>query len=117
MLIINLLGIALIALIIWWFWLYQPEKKKFFGDEILIEVKDGVYSPAAIQVKANSLITLKFTRVDQSPCSKIVQLPKLGISKELTADKVTEIKLKDLEPGTYEFHCQMQMYRGMITVV
>jgi plastocyanin domain-containing protein len=26
MMIINLLGLALIGLIIWWFWLYKPAK-------------------------------------------------------------------------------------------
>jgi plastocyanin domain-containing protein len=26
MMIINLIGLALIALIVWWFWLYKPAK-------------------------------------------------------------------------------------------
>lgn len=28
MLIINLVGLLLIALIVWWFWLYKPEVKE-----------------------------------------------------------------------------------------
>jgi plastocyanin domain-containing protein len=29
MMVINLLGLMLIALIVWWFWLYKPNKKSF----------------------------------------------------------------------------------------
>ena len=29
MMLINLLGLVLIALIVWWFWLYKPNKTMF----------------------------------------------------------------------------------------
>jgi len=44
MMFINLLGLMLIALIVWWFWLYKPNKTIVQGNEVLIEVRDGVYN-------------------------------------------------------------------------
>jgi len=42
MMIINFIGISLIALIIWWFWLYKPNNVVATSTDVLIEVKEGV---------------------------------------------------------------------------
>jgi plastocyanin domain-containing protein len=42
----------LIALIVWWFWLHKPNKTIVQDNEVLIEVRDGVYSASSIQVSA-----------------------------------------------------------------
>ncbi|MEM0516220.1 cupredoxin domain-containing protein [Pseudoalteromonas sp. YIC-827] len=117
MIIINILGLALIALIIWWFWLYKPRQTQVQEQPLTIEVKDGVYTPAAIQVAAHQTVTLNFLRKDHSPCSEMLLIPSLGVSEQLALDKVTSVTLSDLAPGEYAFHCQMQMYRGTLTVV
>ncbi len=117
MMIINLLGVALIFLIIWWFWLYQPKQTVVQDDELVIEVKDGIYSPALIEIAADKPLTLKFHREDQSPCAEMLLIPSLGISENLTLNSITPIKLPKLTAGEYQFHCQMQMYRGVIKVV
>lgn len=117
MVMINILGFALIALIVWWFWLYKPDKTIVKNNEIVIEVKDGIYSPASIQVCANQPITLKFLRKDQSPCSEMLLIPLLEVSEQLKLNEITQINLPVLSPGEYEFHCQMQMYRGVLKVV
>ncbi|MDC0603045.1 cupredoxin domain-containing protein [Aliiglaciecola sp.] len=117
MIIINILGVALIAIIVWWFWLYKPNKTVVINNEILIEVKDGMYSPSSIQVSASQPVTLKFVRKDQSPCAETMLIPSLDISEQLKLNEVTQITLLDLSPGEYEFHCQMQMYRGVLKVI
>ncbi len=117
MMIINILGFGLIAAIVWWFWLYKPNETIVQDNEVFIEVKDGVYSPASIQVSANKPIALKFMRTDESPCSETLLIPRLEVSKQLKLNEVTQINLTNLLPGEYEFHCQMQMYRGVLKVV
>ncbi|WP_404389816.1 cupredoxin domain-containing protein [Pseudoalteromonas phenolica] len=117
MMVINLLGLALIALIVWWFWLYKPNKIIANNNEVLIEVKDGVYSPSSIQVSASQPVTLKFIRKDQSPCSETILIPSLEISEQLKFNGITQITLANLSQGEHEFHCQMQMYRGVLKVV
>ena len=44
---INLIGCALIALIIWWFWLYRGGQQKAAPatEEATIVVDAGVYTP------------------------------------------------------------------------
>lgn len=117
MMIINLLGLVLIALIVWWFWLYKPNKTIVQDNEVLIEVRDGVYSPSSIQVSASQPVTLKFMRKDQSPCAETMLIPSLEISEQLKLNEITQITLSNLSPGEHEFHCQMQMYRGVLKVI
>ncbi len=120
MLVINLIGLGLIVLIVWWFWLYKPETKAL-GDEnddedIVITVENGVYQPASLSVPAGKAITLVFERKDASPCAATVQFPDLEISEELPLNKKLAINLPAMTTGKYAFHCQMQMYKGELIV-
>jgi plastocyanin domain-containing protein len=120
MLIINLIGLSLIGLIVWWFWLYKP-KTQVLSDsnesaDIIITVADGVYQPASLTIPAGKAITLKFERKDASPCAATVQFPDLEISEELPLNKQIAINLPALAAGKYAFHCQMQMYKGELIV-
>lgn len=117
MMIINLIGLVLIFLIIWWFWLYKPNKKIVQDGDIVIKVKDGVYSPAVIEIPAGKSLNLHFNRSDASPCSETLLIPKLEISETLKLNSITRVQLPALTVGEYLFHCQMQMYRGVINVV
>jgi plastocyanin domain-containing protein len=120
MLFINILALALIALIIWWFWLYKPSVKKTLNSleksasEQIITVQDGIYQPANISVIADKATKIKFLRKDASPCAGTVLFPDFEISAELPLDKVIEITLPAMTAGEYAFHCQMQMYKGSV---
>lgn len=115
---INVAGLLLIALIVWWFWLYRPKGAVVLGNKPLkIMVADGVYQPAWIELPANQKTDLEFVRKDASPCAEIVVFPALGISADLSLNKSTKIQLPALQPGNYEYHCQMRMYRGELKVV
>lgn len=116
MVFVNLLGVAFIALIVWWFWLYKPTQPAMTENEITIEVTDGVYTPSRINVKSAAPITLRFMRKDASPCAELVVFPELNMSENLQMNKKTKIELPQLQPGEYRFHCQMQMYRGTLIV-
>jgi plastocyanin domain-containing protein len=116
MMIINLIGLLLIGLIVWWFWLYKPEETKVGEQGIIITVENGTYSPSRITVAAGSPVDIQFLRKDQSPCSETLLIPDLQISDVLPQNKLKTIQLPAMKAGTYDFHCQMQMYRGQITV-
>ena len=49
---VNLVGVAVIGLIVWWFWLSGPrlEAVTGLGRPMDITVEDGVYTPARIEV-------------------------------------------------------------------
>ena len=114
-LLINLGGLALIALIVWWFWLYHPRATRVAGSQPLeIIVADGVYTPARIEVPAGQPVTLRFLRKDASPCAEKVLFETLGISADLPIGKPLDVTVTPPQPGEYEFTCQMRMYRGML---
>jgi plastocyanin domain-containing protein len=115
MLFINIAGLALIVLIVWWFWLYKPEGKVVSQSNTVITVDNGTYTPSRLQVPAGHPITLAFLRKDPSPCAELLLIPYLDISETLPLNKLKTIALPALPTGEYEFHCQMQMYRGKIT--
>lgn len=117
MMIINLIGLGLIALIIWWFWLYKPTKAVDSSVEnITIVVNDGVYQPSRIKVEADKKTTLQFLRKDGSPCAATVVFPSFELSEELPLDVKKSVALPPMLSGEYPFHCPMKMYTGTLIV-
>lgn len=113
---VNLAGLAVIAFIVWWFWLSRPASKKAASGVIDIVVDHGVYTPARIEVPAGKPVTLRFLRRDASPCAEKVVFDSLGISEDLPLNKPREVWLPALVPGELKFTCQMKMYRGTLVV-
>lgn len=118
-LLINLLGLILIAFIISWFWLANRKTEKSAAithGTIDILVDNGVYTPAIIKIKRGEKFNLRFIRKDPTPCSEWVIFQKLDISQQLPLKKPYTIELIVNNPGEYEFTCQMGMYRGKLLV-
>jgi plastocyanin domain-containing protein len=112
---VNLAGLVILGLIVWWFWLSRPKARAVTGaGAIEVLVNDGVYTPARIEVKAGAPVTLRFLRRDASPCAEQVRFDELGIAEELPLGKPKDVALTPPRPGEYEFTCQMKMYRGTL---
>jgi plastocyanin domain-containing protein len=116
MLLVNIAGLALIAFIVWWFWLYRPAGVSAEEGGLVIVVENGVYRPSRVRVPAHREVELHFLRKDPSPCAEMVLVPRLEISESLPLNEDKKLLLPPLEAGEYEFHCQMQMYRGVLKV-
>ena len=114
----NIAGMALIAAIIWWFWLAKPMARRVSGaGAIEIVVADGSYNPARIEVPTGKPTTLRFVRKDPSPCAEQVIFHDLNVSADLALDEPVEITITLPQSGEYSFTCQMQMYRGTLVGV
>ena len=114
---INLLGLGLIGLIIWWFWLSESRPAKAATHtELTVLVDGGVYAPDRIEVPAGQPLRLSFVRKDASPCAAQVLFTDLDLSFDLALDQATEVRLPALAPGDHAFTCQMGMYRGLLKV-
>ena len=114
---VNLLGITVVGLIIYWFWLSTPRKITASQTApIEIHVKDGVYTPSHIETKKGETIRLRFLREDPSPCAEKVIFNSLNKSLELPLNGSAEIELHPEEAGEIDFTCEMQMYRGKLSV-
>jgi len=116
MLVINIIGAVLILLIIWWFWLYKPKEITAANGDIKVLVENGTYVPSRIKVKNGQTFTMQFVRKDESPCAETLLFPELEISESLPLNRPKNIELPAMKPGEYQFHCQMQMYRGVLLV-
>jgi plastocyanin domain-containing protein len=116
MLWINLIGVALIALIVWWFWIYQSSSVAMQEGIIEVLVKDGVYQPSKIKIPANKDATITFERKDPSSCAETLVIPDLEINASLPLNKKVSVAIPAAPPGLYAFHCQMKMYVGELIV-
>jgi len=113
---VNIIGIILIALITWWFWIKKPQSVKVSSNEVEIVVDNGVYSPSNIELSLGQSIKLKFLRKDPSPCAEKVIFDDLGVSLDLPINKEAGITIKPEKSGDYVFNCQMKMYIGHLKV-
>lgn len=114
---VNVAGLVLIGLIVWWFWLSKPKTLRAASGVIDVVVEAGVYTPARIEVAAGQPVTLRFLRKDPSPCAEKVLFDALGIAADLPIGQPVELTITPQAPGEYAFTCQMQMYRGTLAVV
>ncbi len=115
--IVNLLALALMGFIVWWFWFSRPQAKQASGSGVIeVVVENGVYSPARIKVPEGTPITLCFIRRDPSPCAEKVLFDELDIAFDLPLGEKKAVAIGPLSAGEYPFSCQMQMYRGSLIV-
>jgi plastocyanin domain-containing protein len=119
-LIVDLVGLALIGLIAWYFWLSKPQgSPATVGaggiQEAFIVVKGG-YSPDTIRVEAGRPVKLVFNRQEADPCSERVVFDAFGLSADLPEGERIPVEFTPSEPGEYEFACQMGMLRGRVVV-
>lgn len=115
---VNLAALTTIAWIVWYFWLSdKPAVQAALAgggvQEAYIRVKGG-YDPDLIVVEAGRPVRLHFDRQESASCSEMVVFPDFGISRQLPAGETVTIDIDALEPGDYEFACQMGMLRGKL---
>lgn len=118
-LLVNIVGIALIAGIVWYFWLYRKEGVAAADvggvQEVPITVKGG-YTPDVVTVKRGKPVRLLFTRQESSMCSEMVVLDAIGKSASLPEGETVAIEFTPQEAGEIPFQCQMGMLRGKLVV-
>jgi plastocyanin domain-containing protein len=117
--IVTLLGAALIAWVVWYFFLASRAEARAEPSggvqRIRIEVRGG-YTPAVVRVDAGRPVRLDFFRDETNPCTEEVVLPDFGIRTWLPAHETTPVEFTPAAPGTYEFACGMGMVHGKLVV-
>ncbi len=117
---VNVAGLALIWLIVWYFWLSSSAGTAAAitttGVQEAVVVVNGGYSPDTIRVEAGRPVRLMFNRQEADPCSERVIFDDFGISADLVEGEIVPVEFTPTEPGDYEFACQMGMLRGKVIV-
>ena len=118
-LLVTLIGAALVALIVWFFWLKRKPATRAAAigsaQEVNIQVKGG-YTPDLIVVEHGRPVRLNFRREETAACSEMVLFPDFGKQAELPTGETVTLELTPEQPGEYEFACQMGMLRGRLVV-
>ncbi len=116
---VNIAGLGLIALIVWYFWLYRKEGYQVSESggvqEAAIKVKGG-YDPDLIVVRRGVPVRLHFTRLESALCSEMVIFDQIGQSAKLPEGETVTIEFTPQESGEIPFQCQMGMLRGRLIV-
>lgn len=118
--IVTLIGLSLIAAIIWFFWLKRSKgvraaKTSSGYQEAMILVKGG-YNPDTIIVRHGRPVRLNFRREETASCSEKVILAGFQRSMDLPRGETVSVELLPKEPGEFSFACPMGMYRGRLVV-
>ncbi|MFZ7333771.1 cupredoxin domain-containing protein [Streptococcus pluranimalium] len=117
---IIILGLAMIAFIIWWFFgkhevSQQEAVVRGNHQEIQVSV-DGGYIPQTIVLKKGIPATLVFHRKDPSSCLDQVVLSDFGVHEDLPMKKDFPITITPTEAGEFGFACGMNMIHGKLIV-
>lgn len=119
-LIVSVLGFALIAFIVWFFWLKKSRGTRASvtssgHQEAMILVKGG-YTPDVVVVQRGKPVRLNFRREESASCSEMVLLPDFGKSAQLPVGETVAVEFVPKQSGEFEFACQMGMFRGRLIV-
>ncbi|HYN81377.1 MAG TPA: cupredoxin domain-containing protein [Gemmatimonadaceae bacterium] len=112
-------ALAMIAMVIWYFFGEREKVSAAMTDagvqEVKITVKGG-YSPDVIVVKRGVPVKLDFFRDETASCSDQVIFGDFGIARDLPPYKTTAIEFTPDKAGEFTFTCGMNMLRGKLVV-
>ncbi|MFK5705696.1 cupredoxin domain-containing protein [Ligilactobacillus sp. LYQ139] len=81
-----------------------------------IMVGEKGYEPAKIELAANIPTKLVFNRTNDSMCLARVQGEHPAFDVELPLNQDVVVTFTGLTPGTYQYHCGMNMFHGQLVV-
>ncbi len=118
--IVTLTGLALVAFIVWFFWLKRSAGVRAAEtsggyQEAMILVKGG-YTPDTIIVRHGRPVRLNFRREETASCSDKVVFADFQKTAELPTGETVPVELLPKEPGELAFACPMGMFRGRLIV-
>ncbi len=117
---VLVLGLLLVAFIIWFFWLKRARGVRAAGtsggyQEAMILVKGG-YTPDTIVVEHGKPVRLNFRREETASCSDKVVFPDFQKAADLPTGHIVPVEFLPKEQGEFTFSCPMGMFRGKLIV-
>ena len=114
------IGLILIAFIIWWFF---GKHKEASGTSAIVNneqtatiVVNGGYSPSTVVLKKGIPAQVNFDMRDSTACLSHVVFEQLGVNEDLTKQKITTVNIPTDKAETYNFACGMDMFHGKVVV-
>lgn len=116
---VTLGGVALIGLILWFYFGPRGATAARAGaagvQEVDVIVRGG-YRPDRIEVRQGRPVRLTFLRKESNPCTEQVVLGDFGIARTLPEGERVTVEFTPEQEGEFAFHCSMNMVRGKLIV-
>lgn len=84
--------------------------------EVEVVVDAGGYAPSTVHLPAGRPVRLAFLKKDWSGCTREVVIPHAGLRVSLPTGERVVVDLPAQTPGTYVFHCGMNMVKGSLVI-
>jgi len=95
----------------------SPKPVVAVGDQIIpVTADERGFTPAAIETRAGSKLTLRFTRTTDNTCADKVVFPEAGISKDLPLKQAVDVEVPTTSAKTLGFQCGMGMFKSAVIV-
>ena len=117
---VILAAVALIGLIIWWFF-GNFQKSSQQADlangrqEGQVVVKGG-YEPEVLYLKQGVPAEVTFKMEDKTACLSHLVFSSLGVDKDLSKEKLAKVQIPTDKAGEIDYACGMDMFHGKIVV-
>lgn len=115
-----IIGIILIIALLWWFFgkhetTTGQSQIKNGSQESTVVVKGG-YSSQTVILKKGVPAKIKFDMQDSTACLSHVVFDSLGVNKDLTKQRYTEVNIPTDKAGEINYACGMDMFHGKVVV-
>ncbi|EYF00363.1 cupredoxin domain-containing protein [Chondromyces apiculatus] len=81
-----------------------------------IAVVDEGFSPSTLDLKKGETVVLRFNRTTKSECLKAIEIPDLGVKKDLPLNTPVEVAITPQKEGKMTLQCWMAMVKATINV-
>jgi plastocyanin domain-containing protein len=94
-----------------------PKQVVAVGDQTIAVVADERgFTPAAVETKTGSKLTLRFTRTTDATCADKVVFPEAGIEKDLPLKQAVDVTVPTDKARTLGFQCGMGMFKSAVII-
>lgn len=87
------------------------------GDQIIaVTADERGFTPAAVETKQGSKLTLRFTRTSDATCADKVVFPEAGIEQALPLKQPVDVIVPTDKARTLAFQCGMGMFKSSVLI-